>query len=218
MYLFFANFIYTSMMNTQFPDGFVYKPEYFDRAGQQTLMDAVTQAVRGPAPFFQGRMPRTGQAISVVGSNFGPLGWVADIDGYRYAPLHPKTDKPWPSMPQMLLGIWNDLTNYPAPPEACLINWYREGNKMGMHVDRDEQAVNAPIVSISLGDPARYRLGGQTRGGKTFSLKLSSGDVVVLAGEARKCYHGIDKIFYGQSTLVPKGGRINLTLRRVNRV
>ncbi len=205
-------------MNTPFPSGFVYKPEYFGKTQQLALMSAVTEAVRGPAPFFQGRMPRTGQAISVVGSNFGPLGWVADITGYRYDPCHPKTGQPWPPMPQVLLDIWDDLTEYPSPPEACLINWYREGNKMGMHVDRDEHDLGAPIVSISLGDPARYRLGGPQRGGKTFSLKLSSGDVVVLAGEARQCYHGVDKIFYGQSLLVPKGGRINLTLRRVNRV
>ena len=181
------------------------------------LLEAVSEAARGDAPFFQGRMPRTGQSISVVGSNFGPLGWVADIKGYRYEPLHPKTGKPWPPMPQMLLDIWDDLTDYPAPAEACLINWYREGNKMGMHVDRDEHDLNAPIVSISLGDPARYRIGGPQRGGKTHSLKLSSGDVVVLTGEARRCYHGIDKIFYGQSTLVPKGGRVNLTMRRVTK-
>lgn len=205
-------------MSTPFPTGFVYKPEYFTRAEQMSLLDAVAEAARGDAPFFQGRMPRTGQPISVVGSNFGPLGWVADIKGYRYDPVHPKTGKPWPAMPQALLDIWDELTNYSAPPEACLINWYREGNKMGMHVDRDEYDLNAPIVSISLGDPARYRIGGTSRGGKTHSLKLSSGDVVVLADEARQCYHGVDKVFYGQSTLVPKGGRINLTLRRVNKV
>ena len=203
-------------MTTKLPNGFQYLPEYFDRAAQVELLAAVTEAARGDAPFFQGRMPRTGQAISVVGSNFGPLGWVSDIKGYRYEPLHPKTGKPWPPMPSALLDIWDTLTDYPAPPEACLINWYREGNKMGMHVDRDEHDLGAPIVSISLGDPARYRLGGLKRGGKTHSLKLSSGDVVVLAGEARRCYHGVDKIFYGQSTLVPMGGRINLTLRRVN--
>ena len=205
-------------MHTKFPDGFSYRPEYLDRVGQQTLMGAVTQAVRGPAPFFQGRMPRTGQAISVVGSNFGPLGWVADIDGYHYAPLHPKTDKPWRHIQLILLDICVVITWYAGPTEACIFIWYSVGYLMGIHVVREEQDVNAPIVSISLGDPARYRLGGQTRGGKTFSLKLSSGDVVVLAGEARKCYHGVDKIFYGQSTLVPKGGRINLTLRRVNKV
>ena len=205
-------------MTTRLPNGFQYLPEYFDRTIQKALLAHVIDAARGDAPFFQGRMPRTGQAISVAGSNFGPLGWVADIKGYRYEPVHPKTGKPWPPMPQALLDIWDDLTDYPAPPEACLINWYREGNKMGMHVDRDEHDLNAPIVSISLGDPARFRLGGQKRGGKTHSLKLSSGDVVVLARDARRCYHGVDKIFYGQSTLVPMGGRINLTLRRVNKL
>jgi len=202
---------------SKLPDGFLYRPEYFSSAEQIALLGAVSQAARGPAPFFQGRMPRTGVPISVVGSNFGPLGWVADIKGYRYDLVHPKTGKPWPPMPQILLDIWNELTGYPDPPEACLINWYREGNKMGMHVDRDEYDLGAPIVSISLGDPARFRLGGPVRGGKTHSLKVSSGDVVVLAGAARKCYHGVDKIFYGQSTLVPKGGRINLTMRRVNK-
>lgn len=204
-------------MSGALPDGFIYKPEYFNRDEQIALLAAVTDAARGAAPFFQGRMPRTGVPISVAGSNFGPLGWVADIKGYRYEPLHPKTGKPWPAMPQALLDIWNALADYPAPAEACLINWYREGNKMGMHVDRDEHDLNAPIVSISLGDPARYRIGGQQRGGKTHSLKLSSGDVVILRGAARRCYHGVDKIFYGQSTLVPKGGRINLTMRRVNK-
>lgn len=203
-------------MSTKLPNGFQYLPEYFDRKAQVELLAAVTDAARGDAPFFQGHMPRTGVPISVVGSNFGPLGWVADIKGYRYQALHPKTGKPWPPMPQTLLDIWDDLTNYPAPPEACLINWYREGNKMGMHVDRDEHDLGAPIVSISLGDPAQYRLGGPKRGGKTHSLKLSSGDVVVLADEARRCYHGVDKIFYGRSTLVPMGGRVNLTLRRVH--
>ena len=173
-------------------------------------------AVHNDAPFFQGRMPRTGKAISVVGSNFGPLGWVADISGYRYEKLHPKTGKPWPAIPKILLDVWKSLTGYPEPPEACLINWYRKNNKMGMHVDRDELDVGAPIVSISLGDMARFRLGGQRRGGNTISLKLTSGDVVVLADEARSCYHGVDQIYFGGSNLVPNGGRINLTLRRVN--
>ncbi|PHR60134.1 MAG: alkylated DNA repair dioxygenase [Robiginitomaculum sp.] len=205
-------------MSTSFPSGFIYKPEYFNLPAQTALLDAVSACARGDAPFWQPTMPRTGQPLSVVMTNFGPLGWVTDKDkGYRYEERHPKTGKLWPEMPQALLDVWYDLTDYPAPPEACLINWYREGSRMGMHVDLDEEDQNAPVVSISLGDPARYRIGGQTRGGKTHSLKLSSGDVVVLGGEARKCYHGVDKLYYGQSSLVPKGGRINLTLRRVNK-
>lgn len=199
------------------PNGFQYKPEYFDQAQQKELIDAVTTAARGDGPFFQSTMPRTGQPMSVVGTNFGPLGWVSDKDGgYRYELAHPKTGKPWPEMPEILLKTWFELTDYPVPPEACLVNWYREGSRMGMHVDRDEFDVNAPVVSVSLGDPARFRIGGPKRGGKTSSMKLSSGDVVVMGGEARQCYHGVDKIFYGGSKLVPKGGRINLTMRRVN--
>lgn len=206
-------------MTTSLPHGFTYKPEYFSRAEQISLLGAVADAARGDAPFWRPTMPRTGQPLSVVMSNFGPLGWVTDKEkGYRYEERHPKTGKTWPAMPQALLDVWSALTDYPAPPQACLINWYREGSKMGMHVDLDEKDLNAPIVSISLGDPARYRIGGSVRGGKTHSLKLTSGDVVVLADEARKCYHGVDKIFYGQSTLVPKGGRINLTLRRVEKI
>lgn len=215
----FTDFAYKCSMRTPFPKGFIYKPEYFDKNGQIALLDAVANAVRGDAPFWQPTMPRTGQPLSVVMSNFGPLGWVTDKEGgYRYETRHPKTGKAWPPMPQALLDIWYDLTDYPAPPEACLINWYREGARMGMHVDLDEHDVNAPIVSISLGDPARYRIGGTSRGGKTYSVKLSSGDVVVLAGMARQCYHGVDKLFYGQSKLVPSGGRVNLTLRRINRI
>ncbi|HHL42142.1 MAG TPA: alpha-ketoglutarate-dependent dioxygenase AlkB [Hellea balneolensis] len=201
------------------PHGFLYKPEYLGPDAQKTLIDAVAAAVRGNAPFYRPSMPRTGQPLSVVMSNFGPLGWVTDKDkGYRYQATHPKTGKTWPPMPDILLETWNTLTHYPAPPDACLINWYQEGSKMGMHIDRDEYDLGAPIVSISLGDKARYRLGGPERGGTTMSLKLSSGDVVVLADHARKCYHGVDKIFYGSSRLVPKGGRINLTLRRVNKI
>ena len=168
------------------------------------------------APFFIPRMPRTGQPLSVVMSNFGPLGWVTDKDkGYRYQALHPKTQQPWPDMPQLLLDMWNDVAGYPALPEAGLINWYREGNKMGAHIDNDEQDARAPVVSVSLGDPAMFRMGGPRRGGPTKGLKLFSGDVVVMGGESRFCYHSVPRIFYGESAIVPRGGRINLTLRRV---
>ncbi len=198
------------------PHGFTHYPLYFDAAQQSALIDAVKAGVRD-APFWRPSMPRTGTPLSVVMSNFGPLGWVTDKNqGYRYEPAHPKTRAPWPAMPPMLHDLWNAVTDYPAPPEACLINWYREGAKMGAHIDSDEQATDAPVVSISLGDPAMFRIGGPQRGGPTRGIKLYSGDVVVMAGESRRCYHAVSKVFYGQSALVPKGGRINLTLRRVN--
>lgn len=198
------------------PKGFAHYPLYFSPEEQSALITAVKAATQ-TAPFFQPTMPRTGTPLSVVMSNFGPLGWVTDKDrGYRYERLHPKTKAPWPPLPTLLQKLWDDVSGWAEPPEACLINWYREGAKMGMHVDNDELAVNAPVVSISLGDPALFRIGGKTRGGKTQGVKLFSGDVVVLAGDARQCHHGVSKVFYGESALVPKGGRINLTMRRVN--
>ncbi len=168
-------------------------------------------------------MPRTGQPLSVTMTNFGSLGWVTDKrDGYRYEPTHPETGSPWPEMPALLTELWQEVADYPALPEACLVNWYAPDSRMGMHVDWDEEATDAAVVSISLGDKARFRLGGQRRGGKTGSMVLSSGDVVVLGDEARSCYHGVDRIYPGTSTLLPPeafpgGGRINLTMRRVKR-
>ena len=203
-----------------FPDGFRHYPVYFSPSEQHLLIDSVKSAVL-QAPFFQPTMPRTGTSLSVVMSNFGPLGWVTDKEkGYRYEVVHPKTGVPWPELPDLLARLWRDVTDYPALPEATLINWYKEdkASKMGMHVDNDENDLRAPVVSVSLGDPAMFRIGGPQRGGPTKGLKLFSGDVVVLAGEARLCHHGVSKVFYGESALVPKGGRINLTMRRVNAV
>lgn len=208
-------------MTSSFPPGFAHYPLYFGPAQQAALIEAVRAGIE-EAPFFQPTMPKTGAPLSVVMSNFGALGWVTDKGrGYRYQADHPKTGKPWPAMPPALLELWRDVTGWPAEPEACLINWYRaeahggKGATMGPHVDRDEQDLNAPVVSVSLGDPALYRIGGTTRGGPTQGLKLFSGDVVVLSGEARRCYHSVSRVYYGQSALVPKGGRINLTMRVV---
>jgi alkylated DNA repair protein (DNA oxidative demethylase) len=204
-----------------FPDGFAHYPLYFSPEEQTALIDAVKAATQ-TAPFFQPRMPRTGAPLSVVMSNFGTLGWVTDKElGYRYEPMHPTTGAPWPPLPDLLSKLWREIADWHDLPEACLINWYRadvgkDGAKMGMHVDSDELAVNAPVVSISLGDPAMFRIGGPKRGGPTQGVKLMSGDVVVLAGAARQCHHAVSKVYYGESALVPKGGRINLTMRRVN--
>lgn len=198
------------------PQGFAHYPLYFRLSEQAALIDAVRDGVT-KAPFYQPTMPRTGAPLSVVMSNFGALGWVTDkARGYRYEAVHPKTGAPWAPLPDILGALWDAVTDCPARPEACLINWYREGAKMGMHVDNDERDVRAPVVSVSLGDPALFRIGGLTRGGPTHGIKLFSGDVVVMAGEARLCHHGVSKVFYGKSALVPKGGRINLTMRRVN--
>lgn len=186
-------------------------------AAEQGALLAELRAVVRQAPFFQPRMPKTGTPFSVRMTNCGPLGWVSDESGYRYQPLHPETKEPWPLLPAPLLALWEELSGYPHPPEACLVNYYASGAKMGLHQDRDEQEFDAPVLSISLGDAALFRIGGTTRGGKTTSLKLASGDALLFGGEARLAYHGIDRILSGSSTLLPEGGRINLTLRRVTK-
>ena len=145
-----------------------------------------------------------------------PLGWVSDkAGGYRYQAEHPQTGLPWPPMPAMLLEVWREVAGYPLPPEACLINYYAAGAKMGAHRDEDEDDTRAPVVSLSLGDDAIFHIGGLERAAPKQRITVRSGDVVVLGGAARMAYHGIDRIHPGTSTLLGEGGRINLTLRRV---
>lgn len=196
------------------PPGFRHLPGRLDASAQRALLIEVLAAV-GAAGWFQPRMPRSGKPLSVRMCNLGPLGWVSDQGGYRYQPLHPDTGRPWPPLPQALLELWQAVTGYPHPPEACLVNLYAPAAKMGLHQDRDERDFTAPVLSVSLGDDALFRLGGLERRGPTRSFILRSGDVVVLGGEARLAFHGIDRVLPGTSDLVPGGGRINLTLRRV---
>ena len=198
-------------------EGVKYYPGILDRAAQEGLVQALREAIK-TAPLFIPVMPRTGRPFSVRMTNLGSLGWVSDKAGYRYQPTHPQTGNPWPSMPDAVLDIWQRFANYPQPPEACLVNFYTPTAKMGLHQDRDEEDFAAPVVSISLGDTAVFRYGGTQRGGKTASIKLASGDVLVMAGKSRLCFHGIDRVLNGTSTLLNEGGRINLTLRRVTRI
>lgn len=196
--------------------GVLHWPGYLGPQEQATLVAELREVARR-APFFQPRMPRTGKPFSVRMTTCGPLGWVSDENGYRYQPHHPGTGQPWPAMPAALLRTWEELAGYPHPPEACLVNFYGADAKMGLHQDRDEQDFDAPVLSLSLGDTAVFRIGGTVRGGKTQSLKLASGDALLFGGEARLAYHGIDRILAGSSALLPQGGRINLTLRRVTK-
>ena len=197
--------------------GLQYYPSYLDRASQQALVAQVRDLIR-IAPLFVPRMPKTGQPFSVRMSNCGALGWVSDETSYRYQPQHPVTGQNWPDMPQSLLDIWQAVAQCAAQPEACLINFYEVTAKMGLHQDRDEQDFSAPVVSVSLGDTCLFRYGGTTRGGKTQSVRLASGDVLVLGGAARLAFHGVDRVMPATSTLLEHGGRINLTMRRVTRV
>lgn len=196
--------------------GVTHWPGYLDADEQAALVAELREAAR-QAPFYVPRMPKTGKPFSVRMTNCGALGWVSDERGYRYQPLHPETGAPWPPIPARLLRAWEELAGYPHPPEACLVNFYDPSAKMGLHQDRDEQDFDAPVLSLSLGDAAVFRIGGTSRGGKTVSLKLASGDALAFGGEARLAFHGIDRILAGSSSLLPQAGRINLTLRRVTK-
>ena len=194
------------------PDVFLWR-EYFSPLQQKQLLDDVLARLE-QAPLYRPVMPGNAKPFSVEESNFGSLGWVSDKAGYRYQPTHPVTAKAWPAISPALLALWAAI-NAPPPPECCLVNLYRAGARMGLHQDRDEQDVSAAVIGVSLGDEALFRIGGAARGGRTASVVLASGDVIAFGGTARLAYHGIDRIRPGTSRLVPGGGRLSLTLRRV---
>jgi DNA oxidative demethylase len=203
------------MTTTTIAPGITLTPGYLDRSAQEEMLAAV-RAVITAAPLYVPRMPRSGKPMSVTMTNCGALGWVTDAErGYRYQATHPETGAPWPPIPDIILKAWRELSGYPHPPQACLINFYDAAARLGLHQDKDEQDLSAPVVSLSLGDTGQFRVGGGKRSDPTRALRLASGDAVVLGGEGRLAFHGVDRITPGTSTLLPEGGRINLTLRRV---
>jgi alkylated DNA repair protein (DNA oxidative demethylase) len=200
------------------PEGFRHLIGYLDRAGQAALLGDVARII-ADAPLYVPAMPRSGKPLSVRMTNCGFLGWVTDKDGgYRYQAAHPVTGLAWPAIPDRLLALWAHVADCPVSPEACLVNLYTAGAKLGSHRDADEDpaAYAAPVVSVSLGDDAVFHVGGLARADPKVRMLLRSGDVVVLGGSARLAYHGIDRVLAGTSDLLPQGGRINLTLRRVS--
>ncbi len=188
-------------------------PGYLAQANQRAMV-ADIRAVVAAAPLFAPMTPY-GKPMSVRMTSAGKYGWYSDRKGYRYVTRHPE-GMDWPPIPETVLAVWRDLISRERGPDCCLVNFYGEAARMGLHQDRDETDFSWPVLSISLGDDARFRIGGTARGGTTASVRLGSGDVLVLGGEARLAYHGVDRIAAGTSTLLPKGGRINLTLRVVD--
>ncbi len=189
---------------------FDIRKAYLDSTAQTRLIEVLRPILKS-APLFRPVTP-SGKEMSVRMTSAGALGWVTDRAGYRYQAQHPK-GVGWPSIPDPILEIWRDLASAERDPDCCLINYYGEGARMGLHQDKDEADFSWPVLSISLGDDALFRIGNSTRGGKTESIWLNSGDVVIMGGPARLTYHGVDRIRFGSSKLLPKGGRINLTLR-----
>ncbi|HEY1752335.1 MAG TPA: alpha-ketoglutarate-dependent dioxygenase AlkB [Caulobacteraceae bacterium] len=194
------------------PAGFRLIPGRLNLTQQRALADEVL-ALAAAAPPYRPVTPG-GKAMSVAMTNLGRLGWVTDARGYRYQPHHPLTGEPWPAIPAALTALWTELCDAGAQPDCCLVNLYDADARMGLHRDNDEADFSFPVLSVSLGDAALFRLGGLKRGDPTGQMRLASGDVCVLGGAARRAYHGIDRIIPGSSRLLPGGGRINLTLRR----
>ena len=202
------------MKLTVAPGVFLWRGK-FSPAAQKSLLAEVQEKLLA-APLYRPVMPGTGKSFSAQESNFGPLGWVADKTGYRYQPLHPATGQAWPAIPPALLALWDEIVpqyGFSGAPDCCLVNFYEAGAKMGLHQDRDEGDTSAPVIGVSLGDSALFRIGTATRGGKTASLELASGDVIAFGGPARLAFHGIDRIRPATSRLL--SGRLSLTLRHV---
>ena len=190
----------------------IYK-SFIPAKDQKLILDKI-RAELPQAPMFS-PFTASGRPMSVQMSSFGRYGWYSDRHGYRYEPKHPNGNN-WPAIPQPILDIWDDISGTQRQPDCCLINYYHEKARMGLHQDKEERDFSFPVVSISFGDDALFRIGGGCREDKTESIWLSSGDVVVMGNAARLFYHGVDRIRYGTSNLLKNGGRVNLTLRVVD--
>lgn len=179
------------------------------------LLAAIEQ-VTAAAPFRNMQTPG-GLRMSVAMSNCGALGWVSDRRGYRYDANDPLDGQPWPEMPGVFMALADAAAQVAGfagfVPDACLINRYVPGARLSLHQDRDERDMDAPIVSVSLGLPATFLLGGDARSDPQQRVRLLHGDVVVWGGPARLRHHGVLPLKDGHHPLLG-AQRINLTLRR----
>ena len=157
-------------------------PGYLKAEAQRVMADDIRR-IASAAPLFSPMTPY-GKPMRVRMTSAGKYGWFSDRSGYRYVPQHPE-GRAWPDIPDSVLSIWRDLVSVDRLPDCCLVNYYGEETKMGMHQDRDEADFAWPVLSVSLGDEALFRIGNTRRGGKTESVWLRSGDVVVMGGDAR---------------------------------
>ncbi len=176
---------------------------------------AAVESIAGAAPFRHLITPG-GRSMSVAMTNCGDVGWHSDRHGYRYIECDPLSDKPWPAMPELFVQLAERAAHAAGfeyyRTDVCLINRYEPGARLTLHQDRDEGSFDAPIVSVSLGVPARFLFGGLQRTDRCQRVPLGHGDVVVWGGPSRMAYHGIAPLAEGQH---PATGnlRYNLTFR-----
>lgn len=187
----------------------------FACAAAPALMSAVAD-IAGHAPFRHMVTPG-GYSMSVAMTCSGPLGWVTDAGGYRYQACDPETGQPWPAMPDSFGQLAQQAAaaaGFPGfVPDACLVNRYQPGAKMGLHQDKDETDMSWPIVSVSLGLPVVFQFGGPKRSDRPQRIVLEHGDVAVWGGSARLNYHGVLTLKAGEHPLTG-GFRYNLTFRK----
>ena len=193
--------------------GFRVLPGYLSRGAQEEMVKDIARVCAVAPPFSP--LTGWGKPMSVAMTSAGKYGWYSDRRGYRYIEKHP-SGVDWPPIPESFLAVWRAVSGVLRGPDCCLINRYGAKARMGLHQDRDEADFSFPVVSISLGDPGLFRIGGLQRSDATESVWLESGAVLVIGGAARLAFHGIDRIRFGGSTLLTGGGRINLTLRVVD--
>lgn len=183
-------------------------------AEEQILADLanVTQAAPLRKMYTAGAKP-----MSVMTASCGDFGWVSDHQGYRYAAFDPLTGQPWPAMPASFRHLAQQasvLAGFAGfEPDTCLINRYAPDAKMGLHQDKDERDFSQPIVSVSLGIPAVFQVGGFARNDKALKLTLYHGDVLVWGGESRLRFHGVMPVKTAHHPLLGEM-RINLTFRK----
>lgn len=202
----------SSLFPAPLPAGITLLPRFADTAVLLTLIGAVAAA----SPPRHLTVPGGG-TMSVAMTNCGALGWVSDRSGYRYDPIDPLSGRPWPEMPAILSDLAQDAAARGGfagfVPDACLINTYVPGARMGLHQDRDEHDFSHPIVSVSLGLDAVFLIGGAKRADPTHPLPLSDGDVLVFGGPARRMFHGVRPLKPGHHPLLGSR-RLNLTFRK----
>ena len=183
-----------------------------EAAALMTGLDAILAA----APFRRMVTPG-GYQMSVAMTNCGARGWITDRTGYRYDALDPISGRPWPAMPaafrRLAVAAADEAGFFDFAPDACLINRYEPGARLSLHQDRNERDLVAPVVSVSLGLPAKFLFGGDRRSDRPRRVRLESGDVVVWGGPARLAFHGIEPLADGDDPLTGRC-RINLTFRR----
>jgi DNA oxidative demethylase len=181
-----------------------------------TKLLAAIQTITAQAPFRRMVTPG-GFEMSVAMTNCGRVGWVTDRTGYRYDPCDPQSGAPWPAMPKVFANLAREAAADAGfadfLPDACLINRYEPGTRLSLHQDKDEQEYSHPVVSVSLGLPATFQLGGLKRSDRPCKVSLQHGDIVVWGGPARLVFHGVLALKDGEHPLTGRR-RFNLTFRK----